>query len=79
MKLAAKDDILFIDFKTLKYANVIFNTNFYKYRGIILKYIKKLGIISIGRFGEWDYLWSDQSLLSGLNVVDKLKHKGGVE
>ena len=31
-------------------------------------YLFSLGIETIGRFGKWGYLWSDQSLMSGLKV-----------
>lgn len=30
------------------------------------------GIECIGRFGEWDYLWSDQSLLSGVKAAQRV-------
>jgi hypothetical protein len=33
--------------------------------------LKLNNIKYIGRFGEWDYLWSDQSLLSGKKVADQ--------
>lgn len=53
------------DCRTLQYGNVIFYPGMKKDRQIILDYLGSLGISTIGRFGEWDYLWSDQSLLSG--------------
>ena len=31
-------------------------------------YLSSVGIETIGRFGEWGSLWSDQSLMSGLKV-----------
>ena len=51
-----------------KYANVIFDHNIYKSREIVRDYLASIGIETIGRFGEWDYLWSDQSLLSGFRL-----------
>jgi protoporphyrinogen oxidase len=63
-------DILFIDIRFEKYANVIFDANIYISRKIVRDYLKSIGIVTIGRFGEWDYLWSDQSLLSGLTLKD---------
>lgn len=62
------DDILFIDVRFEKYANVIFDHNIYKSRKIVRDYLASIGIETIGRFGEWDYLWSDQSLLSGFRL-----------
>lgn len=61
-------EILFIDVRFEEYANVIFDHHIYENRRIVRDYLKSVGIETIGRFGEWDYLWSDQSLLSGLSV-----------
>ena len=66
---AMKDeDILFVDVRFEKYANVLFDSNIYSARKVVRDYLSSLGIETIGRFGEWNYLWSDQSLASGLNV-----------
>lgn len=61
------EDILFTQIGFEKYANVIFTEPIYKARKIVREWLKEQGVITIGRFGEWDYLWSDQSLLSGFN------------
>ena len=53
-----------------QYANVIFTEPIYRCRDLVKSYLKSNEIIPIGRFGEWDYLWSDQSLLSGMNCFD---------
>ena len=42
------------------------------YRKIVKDYLVKNNIVPIGRFGEWEYLWSDQAFLSGKNAGDKL-------
>lgn len=57
------------DIRHEQYANVIFDHEIYKNKSPILEHLDKIGIKSIGRFGLWDYLWSDQSLLSGLDVA----------
>jgi hypothetical protein len=31
-----------------------------------------VGITSAGRFGEWDYLWSNQAFMSGLRAARKI-------
>ncbi len=63
-----QEDILFTHVGYEKYANVIFTKHIYEVRKIVRDYLSSIGIETIGRFGEWDYLWSDQSLLSGLNI-----------
>lgn len=64
-----EEDILFTDIRFEPYANVIFDHNIYEARKIVRGYLQSIGIETIGRFGEWDYLWSDQSLVSGMNIL----------
>ncbi|QXE21287.1 NAD(P)/FAD-dependent oxidoreductase [Clostridium sp. 001] len=78
MNIASKNDILFMNVKNVDYANVIFYSDIYRNREIIQGYLKKVGIYCIGRFGKWDYLWSDQSFLSGMNMAIKLKNEAGI-
>lgn len=68
MGIIKEEDILFTHIGFEAYANVIFDKNIYVCREKVRKYLISQGIEPIGRFGEWGYLWSDQSLLSGLNV-----------
>jgi protoporphyrinogen oxidase len=63
-------NILFVDIRFEKYANVVFDHGIYENRKIIIDYLNSIGIKTIGRFGEWEYFWSDQSLLSGLGAFD---------
>ncbi len=65
MELASRQDLAVSDFRTLPYGNVVFDRGMVKRRDFILDYIQGLGILPIGRFGEWAYLWADQSYLSG--------------
>lgn len=41
-------------------------------REIVHRFLDNVGIKYIGRFGEWDYLWSDESFLSGKNSAENL-------
>jgi protoporphyrinogen oxidase len=63
-----QEDILFTHLGFEKYANVIFTEPIYEARKTVRDYLKSVGIETIGRFGEWDYLWSDQALVSGLRI-----------
>jgi len=72
MGLFEKEDIIVKDIRSEKYANVIFDHHIYSNRKIVLDYLEDNNVISVGRFGEWDYLWSDQSMLSGRNGALKL-------
>ena len=69
------EDLIVKDIRTEKYANVIFDHFIYENRKIVLDYLEINKIISVGRFGEWDYFWSDQSMLSGRNGALKIINK----
>lgn len=64
-----REEIIEIDVRFEPWANVIFDHNIYKARERVLDYVRAVGIDPIGRFGLWEYLWSDQALLSGLNIL----------
>ena len=70
MGLFEPEDIEISDYREVKYANVIFDHNRVKSLAIVHNYLDKNNIKYVGRFGEWAYLWSDQSLLSGKKVAD---------
>jgi protoporphyrinogen oxidase len=65
MKICDEEDIAFIDYRLLPYGNVMFLHGMEKDRDCVKEYLAGRGVDLIGRFGEWDYLWSDQSYLSG--------------
>lgn len=67
----SEKDILFTHLGFEKYANVIFTEPIYEARKIVRDWLSSVGIETIGRFGEWDYLWSDQALVSGLNIIKR--------
>ncbi|MCE3036373.1 NAD(P)-binding protein [Helicobacter sp. faydin-H20] len=69
MGICKAHDIICEDFRIIPYANVIFTHDMENFRNKILDFLKSKNIVSCGRFGEWDYLWSDQSFLSGYNAV----------
>ena len=61
-------DILVKDIRFEKYANVTFTKDIYKNRKIILDYLQCQHIKSIGKFGQWDYLWTFQAFQSGIDI-----------
>lgn len=69
MGIASASDIAVIDHRRIKFGNVIFEQGMEERRAIVLDWMKNNGIESCGRFGTWDYLWSNQSLLSGYSAL----------
>lgn len=64
-----KNKILVKDIRFRKYCNILFDHAIYQNRDTTLKYLKKKGINPIGRFGKWEYYWSDQSFMSGYKAA----------
>lgn len=56
----------------LKYGYVIFDHQRDKAVKVIHNWMRENGVEPIGRFGLWQYLWSDQAVKSGRAIVDKL-------
>ena len=67
-----KKDVLETDVRLIPYANIIFTPNIYRDRKIVRDYIEKQGILCAGRFGEWDYFWTEQAMLSGKRAAEKV-------
>lgn len=69
MGVAQPDDIAVLDHRRLSYGNVIFERGMEAHRALVRGWASAAGIATCGRFGEWDYLWSNQSLLSGYRAI----------
>ena len=71
MGLFKEEEIIVKDSRILPYGNVVFYNGMERDRKVVKDYIESLGIHLIGRFGQWEYHWTDQSLLTGKAIVDK--------
>ncbi len=69
MGLFKEEEIAVKDIRFEKYANVIFDKDIYKNKKIVLDYLYKVGIESIGRFGKWEYFWTHQAFDDGRKVL----------
>lgn len=66
------DEVIFMHHKQLPWGNVVFDLGMEERRDLVLKWLENVGIISAGRFGEWDYLWSNQAFMSGMKAALKV-------
>lgn len=71
MGLATADDILFVHHMRLPYANVVFDHGMEERRDRVKSWVADTGIHVAGRFGEWDYLWSNQAMMSGICAAER--------
>lgn len=72
MGLFGYEDVVVEDVRLKKYSNILFTKGTYEKRKKVHEYLNYIGINYAGRFGEWEYLWSDQSYLSGKKVAEKI-------
>lgn len=71
-----KDDkVTLAQYHDIKHANVLYHRQHTDSRRTVLDYLEKHDIHCIGRYGEWAYLWSDQSILNGKRLAERLMKK----
>jgi protoporphyrinogen oxidase len=61
-----------VDYETryIEYANVVFDHSRKHSLKIVQNYLESINVKSVGRFGSWEYLWSDESFLEGVAAVN---------
>ena len=64
--------VLFCNFGVIPFANVIFDLERAAALATVHGFLDDIGISYCGRYGEWGYLWTDDSFLSGENAAQKV-------
>lgn len=59
------DEIVFSDVKLCEYANIIFDHDYSKALSTVHGFLDEVAIRHCGRYGDWGYMWTDQSYVSG--------------
>lgn len=70
--LRDSDKILFRHAMHIPYANVIFDLDSQPAVAAVHGYLGDLGIRYCGRYGDWAYIWTDQSFVSGENAAQRV-------
>jgi protoporphyrinogen oxidase len=71
------DRILFRHAMHIPYANVIFDLESTASAAAVHGFLDDIGIGYCGRYGDWAYIWTDQSFVSGENALQKILHRAG--
>jgi protoporphyrinogen oxidase len=66
-----EDQIVFRDTRLLRYANIIFDRERADALKSVHGYLDDIGIAYCGRYGEWGYMWTDESFKSGEKAANK--------
>jgi protoporphyrinogen oxidase len=69
--LQDKDQILFKHVMDIPYANVIFDLERRPALELVHGFLKDVGIHYCGRYGDWAYIWTDQSFVSGEHALQR--------
>ncbi|WP_411034591.1 protoporphyrinogen/coproporphyrinogen oxidase [Shinella sp. BYT-45] len=72
MGLAGREEIALTHHKHLPFGNVVFDLGMEERRDVVRGWVESQDILLAGRFGEWDYLWSNQAFMSGRAAADAL-------
>ena len=70
--LRETDKILFRHAMHIPYANVIFDLERASALAIVHGYLDEQKIGYCGRYGDWAYIWTDESFMSGENAAEKI-------
>jgi protoporphyrinogen oxidase len=70
--LRADDRIVFSSAMLVRYANIIFDLDRAAALSTVHGYLDDLGIAYCGRYGDWGYLWTDESFKSGEDAAQKV-------
>jgi protoporphyrinogen oxidase len=71
--LKKEDRIVASSYAEIEHAYVVFNTFRKKMLPKIMNYLKKHGVLSIGRYGAWTYSTMEDSLVQGKKIAEMLK------
>lgn len=71
--IADREDVIFADHQILPFGNVMLKEGDKEYAAGVISWLNLHDIYPIGRFGRWEYLWSDQSFLSGYNEMNRIE------
>jgi protoporphyrinogen oxidase len=73
--LREDDCVLFSSAMLVRYANVIFDLERAAALETVHGYLDDIGIAYCGRYGDWGYMWTDESFKSGENAAERVLRK----
>jgi protoporphyrinogen oxidase len=69
--LREEDQVLSRNAMLLPYANIIFDLDRAAALKTVHSYLDEIGIAYCGRYGDWGYMWTDESFISGEGAAEK--------
>jgi protoporphyrinogen oxidase len=75
--LHADEPLIKAEAHLLRHANIIFDLERAEAVKIVHGYLRDIGVEYCGRYGEWGYLWTDESYISGERAAERALSAGG--
>ncbi len=75
--LRETDKILHRNAMLVPYANVIFDLDRKAALAAVHSYLDEIGVAYCGRYGDWGYMWTDESFISGERAAQSVLDGGG--
>ena len=75
--LAEEDRLLYKGATVCEYANIIFDHERAKALDTVHGFLDELGIARCGRYGDWGYMWTDDSFKSGERAAEETLERAG--
>lgn len=76
--LRHSDQVVFSTAMYLRYANIIFDLDRASALKTVHGYLDEIGISYCGRYGDWGYMWTDESFKSGEAAADAALSRNAV-
>lgn len=73
--LKENDNIIFRNVMHIPYANVIFDLDRKESLKLVHHFLDEVNIAYCGRYGLWEYIWTDESFISGERAAEKVLQK----
>jgi protoporphyrinogen oxidase len=70
--LLERGEVLFTDRSQVRHAYVVFDHEYERRRSTALEWLEQAGIVSLGRFGRFEYDNSDQCVVKARQLADRL-------
>ncbi len=72
------DDVRVAQRQSIRYANVLFDLARAENLRVVQDWLAEHGVVPAGRYGEWAYLWTDDSIVSGWAAAERVGSGAGV-
>ncbi len=70
--LMTKEELLFVDRTDTRFAYIVYDFAFAERKRTALSALERLGVVPLGRFGNYDYHNSDQCVIAARALADRL-------